>query len=298
MPIIHIGYPKTGTTWLQENFFNHTTNYQYIKKEICNEIFTKPNAFCFDKQMALEKINHLGHNKDVILSSELFAGTINRGWLKGLWCKETAIRLHSVFPNAKIVIFIRKQDDLIASAYMQYIRNGGNFSINRYLSSSAYNLFSFDHLKFNQLIQFYETLYGKESLHIFLFEDFKDDVVGFTKMFSDRLGISVNFSNLDFSPTNESIPKKLLALKKFGNLFYYKMFPYKHYIFPIRGWNTIQENVFSSLSKIKLVSHKARPEEILGHKWTEFINNYYKESNNALFEEYKLVGMRKHNYSL
>jgi hypothetical protein len=298
MPIIHLGYPKTGTTWIQEEFFKHISNYQYVKKNICNDIFAKPNAFSFDKQIAVERIVRLGQNKEIILSSELFAGTINRGWLRGFWSKEIANRLHSVFPKAEIVIFIRRQEDLIASAYIQYIKNGGNFSINRYLESSAYNLFNFEHLNFYKLIQFYETLYGRNSLRIFLFEDFRNDNIGFVKDFSAKLGLQVDFSNIDFTPINESLPIKLLTLKKFSNLFYYRMFPYKHYLFPIRGWENHQEKVFTSLSKFKLFSPKAKPKDILGEKWINYIKTYYKESNRVLFEEYKLDGMKKHNYSL
>ncbi|MDD2549137.1 MAG: hypothetical protein PHD00_03475 [Bacteroidales bacterium] len=298
MPIIHLGYPKTGTTWLQDMFFKHVSNFQYVKKNVCNDIFVKPNAFSFDKQLAIEEISLLTQNKDIILSSELFAGTTNRGWLRGFWSKEIARRLHSVLPKAEIVIFIRRQEDLIASAYMQYIKNGGNFSINRYLESSAYNLFSFDHLNFYKLVQFYETLYGKESLQIFLFEDFKNDSINFMKDFSARLGFQVDFSSIDFTPINESLPIKLLALKKFGNLFYYRMYPYKHYFFPIRGWNNYQEKVFASFSKSKLFSGKAKSKDILGEKWISYIKDYYKESNKALFEEYKLEGLEKYNYSL
>jgi hypothetical protein len=298
MPIIHLGYPKTGTTWFQDKFFPYVPNYYYVSKEISNDLFSKPDAFSFDRQTTIEKVKQLTQNKDVILSSELFAGTINRGWLRGLWSKETAIRLHSVLPSAKIVVFIRRQEELIASAYLQYIKNGGNFSINRYLKSYSYNLFSFEHLNFYNLLQFYETLFGKKNMQIFLFEDFRNDNIDFVKEFSARLGIDIDFANIDFTPVNESIPAKLIALKRFSNLFYYKMFPYKHYLFPIPGWNNIQEKIYKRLSASNTFRQKSDYKYILGDRWVKFIKEYYKESNRALLKDYELEGMRKHNYTL
>lgn len=67
-------------------------------------------------------------------------------------------RLKTVLPNARIVIFIRNQTEMIASVYKQYVKEGGTHSPRRFLHPELYlseygfhpahvPSFSFDHFE-------------------------------------------------------------------------------------------------------------------------------------------------------
>ena len=65
-----------------------------------------------------------------VLSYERLSGNPHSG---GYDSKEIANRLVQVFPDAKILIVIREQKDIILSTYKQYIIEGGACTVKRYL---------------------------------------------------------------------------------------------------------------------------------------------------------------------
>ena len=131
-PIFHIGYPKTATSWLQKNFFPKIENATYISRHETFETFVQPNHFDFDADQIREKYSL--NNKDLkIFSLEGFIGTTHNFGLNGYLTTEHAFRIHRVFPEARIILFIRKQPDIIASSYIQYIKGGGTYSLKKFL---------------------------------------------------------------------------------------------------------------------------------------------------------------------
>ena len=57
-----------------------------------------------------------------VLSNEEFSGNPHSGSYQSL---ENARRLHRIFPEAKVLIVIRRQVDQILSSYKQYVSRGG-----------------------------------------------------------------------------------------------------------------------------------------------------------------------------
>ena len=39
--LLHIGYPKTGTTWFQKRFYPNVENYKYYEREDFNSLFNE-----------------------------------------------------------------------------------------------------------------------------------------------------------------------------------------------------------------------------------------------------------------
>ena len=151
--IIHIGYPKTGTTWLQNSLFPKIKNYTCVERDFILKELILINAFEFNEQKAQQVFyNQYGNDKNVIISLEGFVGTTYSSDLNGFYSKEVAIRLKKVFPEAKIMIGIRNQLTIIPSTYLQYIRGGGTHNVKNYLFHQFYNeingmcLFSFRYL--------------------------------------------------------------------------------------------------------------------------------------------------------
>jgi hypothetical protein len=88
-----------------------------------------------------------------------------------------AHRLKAVFPDAKIVIGIRNQRDYIESNYKQYVILGGKLSYRKFLSDSyAFNYGLLPKLNYEKLISYYFNIFGKENVHVYLLEEFKQDL--------------------------------------------------------------------------------------------------------------------------
>jgi len=112
--IIHVGCHKTGTTWLQERFFQNIQGVQYLYKE-----------------RDIEKIKEYAkHCSVLIISDEEISGSMPHryGELKRL------VEMKSVFPDAKIIIGTREHNSWLGSCYAQAIKAGSYMSKHDYMS--------------------------------------------------------------------------------------------------------------------------------------------------------------------
>jgi len=184
--IFHIGYPKTATSWLQKNFFPNIQNASYVSRHETFETFVQPNHFEFDVEQILKKYS-LNNNDLKIFSLEGFVGTTHNFGLNGYLTTEHAFRIHRVFPEARIILFIRKQPDIIASSYIQYIKGGGTYSIKKFLFHQNFQniagmpLFNWKYFEYHHVIKLYNELFGSGNVFVFLYEDFAKNGVDFLK---------------------------------------------------------------------------------------------------------------------
>ena len=177
---IHIGYPKTGTTWLQQRFFSSINDVKYYgikdKREDIRNDFILPNRFLFNSQTIRERYFPVQQETMIISHEALVSGEIHSYGLNGVFSYDLCGRLYSVFPKAKIIIFIRNQPDIIASYYNQYIRGGGNKNVNKYLYQKSFEgvkknfFFSYDFFRYDLLISHYKEKFGEDNVYVFLYE--------------------------------------------------------------------------------------------------------------------------------
>ena len=118
--IFHIGYHKTASTWFQNYFYPKVNNYLYVKRDNIRDHFYKGIPQDFPKDC------------DLIFCDEELSGNIHNGGLSGFLSKDVANKITD-FENPKVVILIRNQYDIIVSSYLQYIKKGGNYSLDAYL---------------------------------------------------------------------------------------------------------------------------------------------------------------------
>jgi hypothetical protein len=287
-PLIHIGYPKSGTTWFQKSFYPYVRNAIYIPRKDVQDHIIRPYAIGFD---ASESINFFNNwkNKDIIICEELLLASVRSGGFNGFVTKEIGYRLKSIFPDASIVIFIRNQIDLIASAYGQYIKDGGREGIDEYLFHPKAKFyvdlfhFSFKYLEFDRMLRFYKFLFGKQ-IHIFPFERFARDRSGFLEAFKNRFKLDVNLNELDLDPKNKRLNTPTYT--RWRNRL---RIPVSMSISNLTGGRLNHESVFK---------RRKSSEEILGHKNTHFIQQYYKDSNQKLIDLFGLEDIRGFGYPL
>jgi hypothetical protein len=168
--LIHIGYHKTATTWLQEHLFRNPDLGLAVRNggdRIIRE-FVAPGPFAFEPasaQAVLSKHTLPGPTSRhlPVITQERLSGSPHSG---GYDSQIIADRLKAVFPEARILIVIREQEAIILSAYKQYVRRGGGQPLGRYLApprTGGDHLpgFRFEFFEYPLLFGYYQELFGK-----------------------------------------------------------------------------------------------------------------------------------------
>lgn len=302
-PVVHIGYHKTATTWFQKAFYPMVENARFIPRAVARDAFLDDTAFRFDPAEAAAKLG-LNDGEAVTLCEEGLSGYLHNGGLAGHLSKEMAHRIKAVLPDARIVVFIRSQPAIIAASYQQYVRGGGTFSFRRYAFGDLYlrgarreiaksPRFTFDHFDYLPLIAHYRALFGDENVHVFAYEAFRRQPRAFLRMFSERLGLTVDVDSLSMRSSNRSYGIPTMWVVRLLNLVTYRTVIDKHYVVHIPYWYAIARVVGEALNKLPLFGSSSAPSHILGGRAAEWIGQRYWRSNLALME---LLGLPLDTY--
>lgn len=300
--IIHIGFPKTGTTWFQQEFFPRIENGLYIDRfKLLRKHIIYPNPFEFDAQTAYKVFKDLNtHDKVVLLSDEGFLGG------NEFLIKEYASRLKSIFESPKILILIRSQKTIIASKYSQYLKaNGGTYSFKKYIFKEKgffrVDNIMFDHLSalmYDKIISFYKDLFGKENITVLLFEDFAKNPQQFSQNLAERFNLILNTDEISFNKRNEGLRRGMVPIARFINRFTSKNRFEKHYFFNIPFWYYISIRVINRLNKLPIFGKNIRIEMFLSKSDCNKLYDKFRESNRNLIKDHGLEGIKKYDYPL
>jgi len=304
-PIIHIGYPKTATSWFQKIFYPSVLNIDFINRNTIIEQLIQPNSLDFNPDISKDYFNKRFKN-NIVLCDEILIGGLDISFGNGSFIFQSGLRLKKIFPDAQIIIFIRNQIDLIASAYYQYIKSGGNLRINKYLfpgSNSTYfiqtfNKFSFRLFEFDILTKFFKDLFGDNNVFVFPIEHFMEDNVKFLKSFIRDFKLEIDLTRLNYVEVNRRYRKGILKLAKFINLFYKGNTSNKYYILNIPSLYYTSLRLFEILNNYKLFGRIPSSVDILGPKNVNYIKEYYQNSNNNLITEHRINLTDNYHYSL
>ena len=112
----------------------------------------------------------------------------------------------------------------------------GNYSFLRYIEhkefdrSNRTSLFSFSHFDFHNLINTYESLLGKENVHVYLFEDFISDQKSFISSFIKNHNLQIDIEKIDLLEIIIRIHILVCFFARIINSFTRKNVLYKYYI--------------------------------------------------------------------
>lgn len=168
--LVHIGYHKTATTWLQNSVF--LPEHGYFPALSHEDIFTQfidPHGLDFDAESVRNFVDQsVATSPDNcavnIASLEALSGLPYNG---GRESDDYARRLHAVAPEAKILITIREQFSIMASVYMQHIRRGGTMSLKTFFDETpfvGYTKFTAQNYHYDRLVGLYQNLFGAENV--------------------------------------------------------------------------------------------------------------------------------------
>lgn len=292
--IVHIGYHKTATNWFQRVFYPAVTNLRYVHRKKARRAFLADSGLKFNPERAWQALEAERFERLALCEEEL-SGNIHTGGLYGCFTKEIAQRLHRVLPDSDVVVFVRGQVEMIASVYKQYVKEGGTFSVNRYLYPDRYlpasgfqpakaPLFSFDHFDYAALVDLYDGLFGQTRVHVFPYEAFARDNRAFLQQYVERLELAVDLDALGRSRPNPPFGRAILPLARGLNHFTYRDVLYKRYLVHLPGMYRVRGVLSERLNRIPWLGRPVAAESLLGAGNSGHIRERYRESNRRLAE--------------
>jgi len=177
--LVHIGYHKTGTTWMQSALFTPEHGYRQIADHtvVFREI-VQPHGLRFDPGPMRDLIASAmaGIAGEIpVISSEILSGHPFQG---GHESDEFARRLARIAPDARILISIRDQMNILPSVYMQYLLRGGTMPYDQFFEGASelgYFGFTPEHFEYDLLVAHYQRLFGPNRVFVLPHEHLRDD---------------------------------------------------------------------------------------------------------------------------
>ncbi|MGE4504854.1 MAG: sulfotransferase domain-containing protein [Desulfovibrionaceae bacterium] len=160
---IHIGYPKSASTWLQRTFFPAFPE----RINLLYKSLTKPilyNDLDYSRQAVLNMAKPLVR----AAMTNVYSDEILSGWTEKANFSRTCDRLKELFPDAKVLIVLRNQNDFLLSYYKFYISRGYGFSEHRFLNRYCHGENIYRFLEYEHLLGYCKQLF--DEVHVELFE--------------------------------------------------------------------------------------------------------------------------------
>lgn len=229
-PLVHIGYHKTASSWLQRRHFADSTRWSRLpRREIARSVINC-YGLDFDADRARSDFKDWLAGASAastvpVLSHERLSGYPHSG---GYDSKELAGRIAAVLPSARILIVIRDQSEMVLSNYRQYVVDGGACSLNRYLHPSREGhwrvpTFSVAHFEYDRLVACYMALFDPQDVLVLPYELFRADPAEFLDQIDRLVGLPPEAAPA--TDTSEKVnlgrsPLSIEALRAVNRLFH------------------------------------------------------------------------------
>lgn len=222
--LIHIGYHKTGSSWLQRHLFSASNQAFAAPLHRRDDVFQQivmPNGLDFRsdrcRQALAPRLRDAAAGPRVpVISAERLSGSPYSG---GYDSKELANRLQAVFPEARILIVIREQVSMLVSTYKAYVDKGGMCSLREFFSPPArargrIPWFDAAHFSYHRLIEHYHELFGPSRVLVLAFEQLRNDPLEFTHEIVRFAGAERNAGSHSERQVNPGIDASIIGLRR------------------------------------------------------------------------------------
>jgi len=224
-PLVHIGYHKTASSWLQQAFFPALADsVALFEHPLLWEELMLPSGLVFNVSRCKEYLRQLSSDarstgKLCVYSSERLSGNPHSG---GYDAAEMANRVCEVFERPRILVVVREQRSILQSNFKQYIRMGGTCTLEEYLTppwDGRVPHFRLDNFCYHHLLDYYGKLLGKEQVLALPYELLRSDPHEFSGALLDFMGLEQrNLGPEVFEQTvNPSMNDLQVRLKRWVN---------------------------------------------------------------------------------
>lgn len=319
--VVHVGYPKAASTTLQKHLFAKHRDVQYYGNYPTNNVgldtsnlddqarylrdgtvrtfyreLLKKDNFQYDPARArgyladfMSKESSSDHIR--VLSHERFLSVLF--WNADI--AEKARRLRDLLPEAKILIVVRNQRNVVVSQYRNHPFDPRNVVLGKAMRFSKWLSTAFAHdnqigylrsLKYSEVLAMYEAYFEPERVKVVCAEDLSNDFKRFAREISE-------FMSLDYGETvrtlsgqweNIGVPSYLPRMRRYGRL---------------RSRVRWIENSIAGKLGMALMRQleRRRKDAVLTSAMDRRLCEYFSESNHAL-ENYLGERVRGYSYPL
>lgn len=294
-PIIHIGAHKTASSWFQASVYPRVASHHYLAdRRRVRAVLQGGTAFDFDAIAARAALGFDDPGPPPLICEEDLSGTLHIGLASGYVAKANAERLHAVAPEAEIVLFVRAQPSAAVSWYVQYVRQGGTASALRYLFPETHRhvgwerpflapRFDFSQLDYRGLIETYDALFGREHVHVYVYEQLVRDRAAMLARMEHELGLTIAGDPLADRPVNDAYARAMLPLARFANLFTAREAPNKRTLLHVPYWYAARKALLAKANRLPL-GPRPRADRLLGDAARAWIAQHFWQSNRWLAE--------------
>ncbi len=174
----HAGLGKVASTYLQKSVFPALENIHYIPR----------NRFRGHRRVIARR-----QHARYLLSREA-----------GKYLERRLKDVAAIYPDARVLLFFRRQDEWIASHYRRYVKNGGTRELSGYLDILSDNgIWKRDQLLYMGLIEQVELIFGTPPF-VLTYDRLKTDSSDFILKIAEFLGANINQNKLSTAPVHQS----------------------------------------------------------------------------------------------
>jgi len=294
-PIVHIGFHKTATSWFQTAVYPRVTSHRFVHRELVRSVFMDSDAFHFDPAEARQRLDADGDLRPPLICEEDLSGVLHIGAASTYIAKEVARRIHATMPDAHIAIFVREQVDAAASWYLQYLKEGGTASAHRYLFPDEYIYpgrlmlfktarFNFSQLDYAGLIQAYDELFGREQVHVFAYEQLREDSAAFLSHMRQSLGFTLAGGEIPSDRVNQAYRRGLVPVARAMNHFTGRQVANKRTLLHLPFWFRTRREILDRLNAVPLLGRRPSARTLLNTSERRWIRERFASSNAWLSE--------------
>lgn len=191
--LLHIGYIKSGSTYLQHWFKAHPA--MYYQSHGVTGFFNTAS------------INFYAENKEpvhecFVLSSEDLSVWKGGGDLIGIrqppyyeprhYQDKVCKTLKAVYPQGKVLIVTRGYTSIIASFYAEYLNGGGTLKFEEL--QQIFGEFLAQMLDYSYVVKIYRETFGEDDVIVLPYELLRDKPADFLDIIEARVGIQQKFA--------------------------------------------------------------------------------------------------------
>ncbi len=193
----HVGLGKTASKFLQHKVFPKLKGIEYL-----------PTHRYRHAQKLIKN-----SSSDKILVSREFDNQL----------EEETLKFARHFPQAKVIIILRRHDSWLASQYRRYVKNGGSLSFDAFFDlEKNQGIWKTDKTFFYPKIEFLEKLFQLRPLVLF-YEDLKKNPITFIESILKYTGTHCNMDEISLKPHHASYnEKQLKVMRKVAGFFFSK----------------------------------------------------------------------------
>lgn len=199
-PLFHVGYIKTGTTYLQNRIFSCPDSELELAAGIKTRAQTVQNIlladdYCFDATGIRAHMEEIAapvraRGNMPVWSEESLLGNPPTRRYDGF---ANARKIKAVFPEAQILITIRRQQSIALSMYREYVLGGGTLPLRSFVGTgqealSFTSLLRPEFLFYNRAISHYQNLFGADRVLVLPQEMLGSEPDRYLAMLSDFTG--------------------------------------------------------------------------------------------------------------